>query len=192
MSVRENEHDSPEPERRAVRVPIQDVNQTEDEDVDDDPHITFNVCTSTEMVLQEESIAYATSQATRYEINKHGSEANKMGSSSEVGNSTATGETIAKPVEKLLWSFRIYNGLYFHCVFVFIALFVHLLRLVFLVLAVKILLMPDRHMMTVAFTIGLTVLDLKNYFAFELRVPSDIMQITLDGKRSHILLSTHS
>ncbi|XP_062858578.1 IQ and ubiquitin-like domain-containing protein isoform X2 [Trichomycterus rosablanca] len=47
---------------------------------------------------------------------------------------------------------------------------------------VKILLMPDGHMMTVAFSIGLTTQDLKNHFANELRVPADIIQITLDGK----------
>lgn len=37
-------------------------------------------------------------------------------------------------------------------------------------------------MITVAFTIGLTVLDLKKHFSFEMRVPSDIIQITLEGK----------
>ncbi|XP_057185182.1 IQ and ubiquitin-like domain-containing protein isoform X2 [Triplophysa rosa] len=139
MSKHDSEYNSPEPERRAVRVPIQDVNQTENEDqevVDEDQNITFNVYTSTDMILQEENIADATSQANRYEINPHGSET-KIMSSSEVGNSTAT---------------------------------------------VKILLMPDRHMITVAFTIGLTILDLKNHFAFELRVPSDNIQITLDEK----------
>ncbi|MCI4381860.1 hypothetical protein PGIGA_G00256870 [Pangasianodon gigas] len=46
---------------------------------------------------------------------------------------------------------------------------------------VKILLMPEGHMMTVAFTIGLTTQDLKNHFANELRVPSDFIQITLNG-----------
>lgn len=53
---------------------------------------------------------------------------------------------------------------------------------VFLVFPVKILLMPERHMITVAFTIGLTILDLKKHFSLDLRVPSDIIQITLDGK----------
>ena len=37
-------------------------------------------------------------------------------------------------------------------------------------------------MMTMAFTIGLTSQDLKNHFASELRVPSDIIQITLNGE----------
>ncbi|KAL6474354.1 hypothetical protein MHYP_G00179150 [Metynnis hypsauchen] len=47
---------------------------------------------------------------------------------------------------------------------------------------VKILLMPEGHMMTMAFTIGLTTQDLKIHFASELRVPSDIIQITLNGQ----------
>ncbi|XP_043084759.1 IQ and ubiquitin-like domain-containing protein isoform X2 [Puntigrus tetrazona] len=47
---------------------------------------------------------------------------------------------------------------------------------------VKILLMPERHMITVAFTIGLTILDLKKHFSSELRVPSDSIRITLDEK----------
>ncbi|KAF4081393.1 hypothetical protein AMELA_G00160860 [Ameiurus melas] len=46
---------------------------------------------------------------------------------------------------------------------------------------VKILLMPEGHMMTVAFMIGLTTQDLKNHFANELRVPSDFIHITLNG-----------
>uniref|UniRef100_A0A671T0G8 IQ motif and ubiquitin domain containing n=1 Tax=Sinocyclocheilus anshuiensis TaxID=1608454 RepID=A0A671T0G8_9TELE len=61
---------------------------------------------------------------------------------------------------------------------------------VFLVPPVKILLMPERHMITVAFTIGLTILDMKKHFSSELRVPSDIIQITLDGKTQKILEST--
>lgn len=48
--------------------------------------------------------------------------------------------------------------------------------------------MPEGHMMTVAFTIGLTTLDLKNHFANELQVPSEFIQITLNG--DHALLST--
>lgn len=93
MSEQESEYDSPEPERRAVRVPTQDDNQTEngDQDVDEDQDITFNVFTSTDMILQEENIADATSQANRYEINPRESDT-KIISSSEVGNSTATGE----------------------------------------------------------------------------------------------------
>ncbi|XP_027029299.2 IQ and ubiquitin-like domain-containing protein isoform X1 [Tachysurus fulvidraco] len=46
---------------------------------------------------------------------------------------------------------------------------------------VKILLMPEGHMMTVAFMIGLTTKDLKNHFANELRVPADFIQLTLNG-----------
>ncbi|XP_051740550.1 IQ and ubiquitin-like domain-containing protein isoform X2 [Ctenopharyngodon idella] len=80
---------------------------------------------------------YAEDQRRQNDINKQGGETNKIISSSDVGNSTAT---------------------------------------------VKILLMPERHMITLAFTIGLTILDLKKHFSFELRVPSDIIQITLDEK----------
>lgn len=43
-------------------------------------------------------------------------------------------------------------------------------------------------MMTVAFMIGLTTQDLKNHLANELRVPSEFIQITLNG--DHTLLST--
>lgn len=48
--------------------------------------------------------------------------------------------------------------------------------------------MPERHMITVAFTIGLSILDLKKHFSFKLRVPLDIIQITLDGKTQKIVL----
>ncbi|TRY55437.1 hypothetical protein DNTS_003808 [Danionella cerebrum] len=47
---------------------------------------------------------------------------------------------------------------------------------------VKIQLIPDKQTVTVAFTIGLTVLDLKKYLSSELRVPQEIIQITLDDK----------
>ncbi|XP_066525316.1 IQ motif and ubiquitin-like domain-containing protein isoform X2 [Hoplias malabaricus] len=46
----------------------------------------------------------------------------------------------------------------------------------------QILLMPEGQMMTKAFTIGLTTQDLKSHFANELRVPSDIIHITLNGQ----------
>lgn len=62
---------------------------------------------------------------------------------------------------------------------------------VFLVVPVKILLMPERHMITLAFTIGLTILDLKKHFSFELRVPSDIIQITLDGTQKILEIVLH-
>ncbi|TSM52339.1 IQ and ubiquitin-like domain-containing protein [Bagarius yarrelli] len=47
--------------------------------------------------------------------------------------------------------------------------------------SVKVLIMPEGHMMTVAFTIGLTAQVMKNHFANELRVPSDFIQLTLNG-----------
>lgn len=43
--------------------------------------------------------------------------------------------------------------------------------------------------MTVAFMIGLTTQDLKNYFASELRVPSDFIEITLNGNHTLALMS---
>ncbi|XP_048014604.1 IQ and ubiquitin-like domain-containing protein [Megalobrama amblycephala] len=93
---------------------------------------------SQEVIQTETEDDYdAEDQRRLNDINQQGGETNKIISSSDVGNSTAT---------------------------------------------VKILLMPERHMITLAFTIGLTILDLKKHFSFELRVPSDIIQITLDEK----------
>ncbi|XP_041965152.1 IQ and ubiquitin-like domain-containing protein [Alosa sapidissima] len=48
--------------------------------------------------------------------------------------------------------------------------------------SVKIMLMPEGHMMTIAFTIGVTTRELKDHFANELKVPSEIIQLSLDGK----------
>ncbi|XP_067236608.1 IQ motif and ubiquitin-like domain-containing protein isoform X1 [Chanodichthys erythropterus] len=93
---------------------------------------------SQEVIQTETEDDYdAEDQRRLNDINQQGGETNKIISSSDVGNSTAT---------------------------------------------VKILLMPERHMITLAFTIGLTILDLKKHFSFELRVPSDIIQISLDEK----------
>lgn len=49
-------------------------------------------------------------------------------------------------------------------------------------IVVKILLMPEGHMMTMAFAIGLTVKELKYHFANELKVPSELIQISQSGK----------
>ncbi|XP_048877784.1 IQ and ubiquitin-like domain-containing protein isoform X3 [Brienomyrus brachyistius] len=46
---------------------------------------------------------------------------------------------------------------------------------------VKIMFLPDGHMMTIAFAIGLTIQDLKEHFSNELKVPSDVIQILLNG-----------
>ncbi|XP_062404102.1 IQ and ubiquitin-like domain-containing protein isoform X2 [Sardina pilchardus] len=48
--------------------------------------------------------------------------------------------------------------------------------------SVKIMLMPEGHMMTIAFTIGVTTRELKDHFANELKVPSEVIQLSLDGK----------
>ncbi|XP_028668407.2 IQ and ubiquitin-like domain-containing protein [Erpetoichthys calabaricus] len=46
---------------------------------------------------------------------------------------------------------------------------------------VKILLMPDEQVMTMAFTTGLSVLSLKEHFATELKIPSSVIQIMSSG-----------
>ncbi|KAG2460132.1 IQUB protein, partial [Polypterus senegalus] len=46
---------------------------------------------------------------------------------------------------------------------------------------VKILLMPDEQVMTMAFTTGLSVLSLKEHFATELKIPSSVIQIMSNG-----------
>lgn len=49
------------------------------------------------------------------------------------------------------------------------------------VFAVKVLLVPEGHVMTVAFAIGLSILELKRHLGSELRVPPEVLQISLDG-----------
>ncbi|XP_058622361.1 IQ and ubiquitin-like domain-containing protein isoform X2 [Onychostoma macrolepis] len=139
MSEPECETVSPEARCAAEQSMSREVIQTETEVHEDDDESTHeikvDVCTATDVLLQEENITELIKDQD--EITQQGSESNQTLSSSDVGSSTAT---------------------------------------------VKILLMPERHMITVAFTIGLTILDLKKHFSSELRVPSDIIQITLDEK----------
>ncbi|XP_069018751.1 IQ motif and ubiquitin-like domain-containing protein [Embiotoca jacksoni] len=47
---------------------------------------------------------------------------------------------------------------------------------------VKVVLVPEGHVMTVAFAIGLSVWELKCHLASELRVPVEVLQISLDGR----------
>ncbi|XP_059190427.1 IQ and ubiquitin-like domain-containing protein [Centropristis striata] len=47
---------------------------------------------------------------------------------------------------------------------------------------VKVVLVPDSHVMTVAFAIGLSIQELKLHLATELRVPAEVLQISLDGR----------
>ncbi|XP_074489632.1 IQ motif and ubiquitin-like domain-containing protein isoform X1 [Sebastes fasciatus] len=47
---------------------------------------------------------------------------------------------------------------------------------------VKVVLVPEGHVMTVAFAIGLSILELKLHLAAELRVPAEVLQISLDGR----------
>ncbi|XP_068423568.1 IQ motif and ubiquitin-like domain-containing protein isoform X2 [Clinocottus analis] len=46
---------------------------------------------------------------------------------------------------------------------------------------VKVVLVPGGHVMTVAFAIGLSIQELKRHLAAELRVPAEVLQISLDG-----------
>ncbi|XP_054862845.1 IQ and ubiquitin-like domain-containing protein isoform X2 [Amphiprion ocellaris] len=47
---------------------------------------------------------------------------------------------------------------------------------------VKVVLVPEGHVMTVAFAIGLSIQELKCHLASELRVPVEVLQISLDGR----------
>uniref|UniRef100_A0A3P8UIV3 IQ motif and ubiquitin domain containing n=1 Tax=Cynoglossus semilaevis TaxID=244447 RepID=A0A3P8UIV3_CYNSE len=47
---------------------------------------------------------------------------------------------------------------------------------------VKVVLVPEGHVMTVAFVIGLSIQELKCHLSSELRVPVEVLQISLDGK----------
>ncbi|XP_041795735.1 IQ and ubiquitin-like domain-containing protein [Chelmon rostratus] len=47
---------------------------------------------------------------------------------------------------------------------------------------VKVLLVPEGHVMTVAFAIGLSIEELKRHLASELRVPAEVLQLSLDGR----------
>lgn len=49
------------------------------------------------------------------------------------------------------------------------------------VVAVKVVLVPEGHVMTAAFAIGLRIQELKRHLASELRVPAEVLQISLDG-----------
>lgn len=47
--------------------------------------------------------------------------------------------------------------------------------------AVKVVLVPEGHVMTVAFAIGFSIQELKRHLALELRVPAEVLHISLDG-----------
>ncbi|XP_034734906.1 IQ and ubiquitin-like domain-containing protein [Etheostoma cragini] len=47
---------------------------------------------------------------------------------------------------------------------------------------VKVVLVPEGHVMTAAFAIGLSIQELKVHLAAELRVPAEVLQISLDGR----------
>jgi len=50
------------------------------------------------------------------------------------------------------------------------------------VVAVKVVLVPGGHVMTVAFAIGLSIQELIRHLAAEVRVPAEVLQISLDGR----------
>lgn len=52
--------------------------------------------------------------------------------------------------------------------------------------------MPEGNMMTMAFAIGLSIKDLKRHFANQLKVPSEVIQISLEGKLSVVAYIQHS
>ncbi|XP_075994006.1 IQ motif and ubiquitin-like domain-containing protein [Genypterus blacodes] len=47
---------------------------------------------------------------------------------------------------------------------------------------VKVVLVPEGQVMTVAFAIGLSMQELKRHFSSELRVPQEVLQVSLDGR----------
>ncbi|XP_053175347.1 IQ and ubiquitin-like domain-containing protein [Scomber japonicus] len=46
---------------------------------------------------------------------------------------------------------------------------------------VKVVLVPEGHVMTVAFAIGLSIQEMKRHLSSELRVPAEVLQVSLDG-----------
>lgn len=73
-----------------------DESQKNQDDVKHMQEINVDVITGTDTLLQEESIADSTPKDRRHQddINQQGSENSMIISSSDVGNSTATGETL--------------------------------------------------------------------------------------------------
>uniref|UniRef100_A0A665U3P6 Ubiquitin-like domain-containing protein n=1 Tax=Echeneis naucrates TaxID=173247 RepID=A0A665U3P6_ECHNA len=49
-------------------------------------------------------------------------------------------------------------------------------------IVVKVVLVPEGHVMTAAFAIGLSIQELKRHLAAELRVPVEVLQVSLDGR----------
>lgn len=101
MSEPESETVSPEASFGAMLQVTQtetQVREDDDDDGDGDAESTHefkvDVCTATDMLLKEENIKELhKDQRDQDDINKQGSESNQTLSSSDVGSSTATGET---------------------------------------------------------------------------------------------------
>lgn len=100
MSEPESETVSPEASCAAEQRMLQEVIQSDTEvhedheDAKSTHEIKVDVCTATDMLLQEENIADSTKdQRDQDDVNQQGSESNQTLSSSDVGSSTATGVT---------------------------------------------------------------------------------------------------
>lgn len=97
MSEPESETVSPEASCAAEQSMSREVIQTEtevheDDDDDESTHeIKVDVCTATDVLLQEENLTELNKDPD--DITQQGSESNQTLSSSDVGSSTATGET---------------------------------------------------------------------------------------------------
>lgn len=52
-------------------------------------------------------------------------------------------------------------------------------------LPVKVVLVPEGHVITVAFPIGHRIQDLKHHLGSELQVPAEVLLLSLDGTRNH-------
>uniref|UniRef100_A0A3B5B2X6 IQ motif and ubiquitin domain containing n=1 Tax=Stegastes partitus TaxID=144197 RepID=A0A3B5B2X6_9TELE len=52
---------------------------------------------------------------------------------------------------------------------------------------VKVVLVPEGHVMTVAFAIGLSIQELKRHLASELRVPVEVLQVSLDEEQKSLM-----
>ncbi len=95
MSEPESETVSPEAscaaEQSMSREDIQTETEVHEDDDESTHEIKVDVCTATDMLLQEENLTEL--NKNQDDITQQGSESNQTLSSSDVGSSTATGET---------------------------------------------------------------------------------------------------
>lgn len=93
MSEPESETESPEAtaEQSMSREVIQTETEVHEDDDESTHEIKEDVCTATDVLLQEENLTELNKDQD--DITQQGSESNRTLSSSDVGSSTATGET---------------------------------------------------------------------------------------------------